>query len=128
MIVAIVILALIVLAIFGVGFIVNSAAHANQAQAVIETARIGQVQAVNNLMGMTVMAVVALALVAVIVMIFVLALRRPAQGRPAPYLPPVERETSARMPPARRRAKALPPPDDEWQAWLSWPAMHEEER
>jgi len=80
-----IILALIVLAIFGIGFIVDSAAHANEAQAVIETARIGQVQAANNLMGTLILAIVVLALLSVIVMIFIVALRSrnntPSDGR-----------------------------------------------
>lgn len=132
------ILGLIVLALFGIGYIVDSAAHANEAQAVIETAKIGQIQAAGNLLGILILAVVALALVGVLVMVFVLALRMRPPKSVSP-LPPTEppsmpypRWTPILSRPAR---KALPAPTQLWPGWdldamefPELPAWIEEER
>ncbi|HAR45343.1 MAG TPA: hypothetical protein DCS05_03985 [Nitrospiraceae bacterium] len=70
-----IILAFVVLIVFGVGFAMNAAAHAKQAQATIEVAQVAQVQSINNLISILVLSVLILVLALIVVGGIVLALR-----------------------------------------------------
>lgn len=71
------ILVFIVLIVFGVGYSIDSAAHAAEAQAVIEVSKTTQVLAINQLVTTVMIALVLISFLIVIVLLVRNASRRP---------------------------------------------------
>ena len=70
-----IILVFALLLVFGIGFIADSVARANEAQAVVETAKIAQTQAVTNMVSVLVLSVLILVLTVMVIGMIVLAVR-----------------------------------------------------
>jgi len=71
----VVILLIVLLLVFGVGSISNSIAHAREAQATIEVAKVAQTQAVTSMISFMVMAALVLLLAVIVVGLILLGIR-----------------------------------------------------
>jgi len=119
--VVIAVLVFVVLIVFGLGFAMDAAAHAKEAQATIEVARVAQVQSINNLISILVLSVLILVLTLIVVGMIVLAIRSltSKERRRTRYVGPIIEKPSLpidrRLPAVLERRIELVPPADGFQ-------------